>query len=154
MTSIPRQFSSILIVAALGSLLNTGCAIRNKTQIALGRNASIAGIEAKGFVGKPIDAAVRRYGPAERVVTGNSIPKGTIKHGVDLSGKELWIFVRDKTHYTVDEAVGSEVGIDNQGPVIYQYYERQDKVAICRVTLVVDPVSRLVLTHEVLGNCL
>lgn len=152
--SSPRLFPSVLIVAALAGMLNTGCAIRDKTQIALGRHASIAGIEAKGFIGKPIDAAVKRYGAPERILTGNSIPKGTIKHGVDLSGKELWIFVRDKTHYTVDEAVGSEVGVNNQGPVIYQYYERQDKVAICRVTLVVDPVSRLVLTHEVLGNCL
>lgn len=117
------------------------------------RHASLAGIEAKGFVGEPIEKAIERYGKAQRVVDSTR-PPGSMVRGVDLHGKTLWLFERDRTNYTIDVPTNSQTVQTGQGLVTVNEYERQARVAICEVGFVVEPSTRLILDYELQGNCL
>lgn len=117
------------------------------------RNASIAGIEAKRFVGEPIEKAIGRYGRAIHVMESKH-PPGSVSRGVDLHGKDLWLFERDRTNYTIDVATGSQTVQTGQGAVTVNEYERQARVAVCQVGFVVDPTTRLILAYDLQGNCL
>ncbi len=97
------------------------------------RNASFAGVEAKELVGKPIADAIEKYGnPIHSAPTKS--PPGTMFRDVDLHGKIVYAFEPSARTGT-------------------RYYERKNKVALCEVGFVVEPLTLRILTYDVRGGC-
>lgn len=139
--------TALLLAASLAAC--SGAPVRN----AILRHASFAGIEAKGFVGKPVEEAIKHYGKAKTVLT-SSQPSGTVVMGVDVGGKDLYLFEQSRSNYQISVPVGSQTVVTGNGPVIVHQYERQNRVAVCEVGLVVEPSTRVVLAADLRGNCL
>jgi len=146
-STLPRCAALLLATAVLAAC--SGAQVRH----AILRNASFAGIEAKGFVGKPVDEAIKHYGKAKSVTT-SSRPPGTLVMGVDISGKDLYLFEQSRSDYQISVPVGSQTVVTGNGPVTVHQYERQNRVALCEVGLLVDPSTRRVLAADLRGNCL
>lgn len=144
---VARLLLPLLLAAMLVAC--SGAPVRQ----AILRNASFAGIEAKGFVGKPVEEAIRHYGKAKSVQTSR-LPAGSVAMGVDLSGKDLYLFEQSRSEYQISVPVGSQTVVTGNGPVTVHQYERQNRVALCEVGLVVDPSTRKVLAADLRGNCL
>ncbi len=143
----PALGMALLVCATLAAC--SGAPLRH----AILRNASFAGIEAKGFVGKPIEEAIKHYGKAKSVQTSRQ-PAGTIVMGVDVGGKDLYLFEQSRSNYQISVPVGSQTVTTGNGPVVVHQYERQNRVALCEVGLVVEPSTRMVLAADLRGNCL
>lgn len=154
-----RSAKTLLGLLLLGAANLAGCAGQEiikagaPIRAAIQRNASFSGIEAKRFVGEPIEKAIERFGPAIQVGTTKR-PEGTVVRGVDWHGKDIYLFERDRTNYTIDIARGSQTVQTGQGLVTVNEYERQDRVAICQVGFLVDPQTRVILDYELRGNCI
>jgi len=143
---------SRLVWPLLASLLLGACSGAPVRQAIL-RNASFAGVEAKGFVGKPVEEAIKHYGRAKSVQTSR-VPPGTMLMGVDLAGKDMYLFEQSRSNYQISVPVGSQTVVTGNGPVTVHQYERQNRVALCEIGLVVEPSTRMVLAADLRGNCL
>jgi hypothetical protein len=149
-----RKVALAVLPLSMGGL--SGCASSEAsmaTRRALLRHASLRGIEAKTMVGKTIDEAIAKYGRAVQVLSSPANSTKTYKD-IPVAGKDLYLFERDRTHYTIDVARGTEVAQSAVGPVQVQRYERESRVALCHLGFLVDPATRLILAYDISGNCL
>jgi hypothetical protein len=149
MKHLPTLRRNLLLLYCVLSL--SACASTTRdVQKEMLRNASFAGVEAQGLVGKQIADAIEKYGNSIHSAPTKS-PTGTMFRDVDLHGKTVYVFEQSRTNDTVDDARG--IVDDASTRTGTRDYARKSKFAMCEIGFVVEPYTLRILTYDIRGNC-